>query len=114
MGGGKIADVDVIPYRCTVGGIVISTEDLDRGCPALGRSYDEREEMRLRCVLLADLAVGVGAGSIEIAQSDVAQSISAVVPAQHVLHEQLGHAIRIYRVLRMILSDRQRLRNSVG
>ncbi len=70
--GRKIANVNVIPYRRTVWRVVIGAEDLHCRYAPLGRSDDEWDKVRLRCVVLANVAVGVSSRSIEIAQNRVA------------------------------------------
>ena len=66
----------------------------------------ERDEVRLRIVILADLAVGIGAGGVEVAERRVAEAVRLPVPVQHLLDGELGLAVRVDRVLRVVLGDR--------
>src|SRR5204863_7924743 len=56
---GEIGDVYVIAYRGTVGGRVIAAENPDRAGLLQRRPDDERDQMRLGVVVLADFAVEI-------------------------------------------------------
>jgi hypothetical protein len=58
--------------------------------------------MRLRIVLLSDVAVGVGSGGVEIAQRDRPQAMRVTEIGQDSLHDELGKPVRINRTLRLL------------
>ncbi len=70
--------------------------------------------MGFRPVPFAGFAVGIGAGGVEIAQSDVTQSVAPGEVAKNPLDRLLGDPIGIDRVLRMLFRDRQKLRQPVN
>src|SRR5215472_11375600 len=78
MGSREIADVHVIADRRAVGRIVIGAKYLDGGIPALRCCDDERNEVRFRRVVLADFAVGISPGRIEIAQIEAAPPVARI------------------------------------
>ena len=51
---GKILDVDVVADRRSVAGRIVSTENLDEGVAADGRTQDVGDEVRFRIVILAE------------------------------------------------------------
>ena len=69
--------------------------------------------MRLRLVLLAEAAVGVGAGGVEVAEADAGQAVDGVIPAQQRLHHDLRLAVCVHRLNRERLENRRRRRISV-
>ena len=71
-------------------------------------------EMGLRIVQLADLAVGIGAGGVEVAQRDRAQAIGLAVPVERPLDRELGLAVGVDRQLRGGLADRHAGRIAVS
>src|ERR1700730_16615141 len=65
---GEILDVDVIANRGSVSSRVIDPIDVDVRSLSEGRLQHQGDEVRFGFVKLADLALGVASGSIEIAQ----------------------------------------------
>jgi hypothetical protein len=57
------------------------------------RQQQPRHEMRLGRVILADRAVGVGPGGVEVAQGDPAQAVRPRVPAESALERELRLAV---------------------
>ena len=78
---GQIGDVDVVAHRGAVGRRVVGAEDRERSPAAVRRLDRQRDEVRLRGVVLADFAVGIGAGGVEVAKRRVAQAVAPAVPA---------------------------------
>jgi sporulation protein YlmC with PRC-barrel domain len=109
---GNVHDVDVVADAGAVRRIVVGPEHID-GAAVAGRCEGERNEVRLRIMGLADLAVRVGACGVEVAQRHRAQARRTVEVAQHPLDHQLGEAVRIDGRLRMVLPDRQAERQAI-
>ncbi len=65
--------------------------------------------MKLRVVVLAELAVGIGAGRVEVAERHRAYAVGAVVVRQRAFDGELGFAIGVDRARRMIFGDRRLL-----
>ena len=61
--------------------------------------------MRLGAVVLADPACGRCPRRIEVAQGGIAHAIGPGVVPHHVLHVELGAAVGVDRVLRVIVRD---------
>jgi hypothetical protein len=68
MGIGEVLDVNVVANRRPIRRRVIGSVDFDLRPLSERRPQNERDEMRLRFVPFTDLALGIGAGSIEITQ----------------------------------------------
>ena len=95
MGVHQVGDGDVVADAGPVGRSVIITEDGDMRPPAQRHLQDQRDEMALGAVVLADAAVGQGPGHIEITQGDIADAMGHRDPAHHGLHHQLAVPVRI-------------------
>jgi len=93
----EIADVHIIAHGRAVGRVVIGSKELKKWNLSLRRRDDERDEVGLGCVVLSDLPIGIGPGSIEVAQIHVPQAVSPLVPIQDVFHEQFRGTIGIDR-----------------
>ena len=102
----QVEDVNVVSHRGAVRRGVVGPEDRQRIAATVRRLDRQRDEVRLRRMILADVAVGIGAGGVEVAQRRVAEAVGLSVPAQHSLDGQLGLAVRVDRVLGMALGDR--------
>ncbi len=70
--------------------------------------------MDLRRVILADLAVGIGAGRVEVAQRDRMDAVRALEVRQRALDGELRLAVAVDRLLRMRFRDRRLDRLAVG
>jgi hypothetical protein len=70
--------------------------------------------MGLGIVRLTDLAVGIGARRVEIAQRHVPDAARRFGILQHPLDHELGIAVRVDRILRRILLQRHPRRNAIG
>ncbi len=111
---GEGLDVDIVAHRAAVRRRIVGAVDVDLRPPAERRRQHERHEMRLGIVRLADLALGVGAGGVKIAQGGVGHAMGLAVPVDRSLADQLALAIGIDRILRRILGDRHARRRAVG
>jgi hypothetical protein len=65
MGVGQVRDVDVVPDRRAVRGVVVRAEDLDVPAKPERGLDDQGNQMRLGIVVLADLAVRVGPAALK-------------------------------------------------
>mgnify|MGYP000944418639 CR=1 FL=1 len=68
----QVGDVDIVAYRRAVRGRVVGTQDLQRRAAAENRIEHQRHEMGLDGAALADLALGIRTGGVEVAQGGVA------------------------------------------
>ncbi len=95
--GGEVFDVDVVAHAGAVGRRVVGAEHrqvralADRG---LAGHLDQQRGGARR---LADAALRVGAGHVEIAQHDVAHRRGRAQVAQHPLGHELGGAVGVDR-----------------
>ena len=109
MGFGKIRDMDEVAHAGAIPRRIVVAEQLHRA-RAADRSQqgvgDEVGELR---VVLADIAIDVGAGGVEIAERPEAQAVRAREILEHLFAHQLGVAIDADRVLRQVLGKRQAL-----
>src|SRR5262245_3966552 len=80
MGGREIGNMDIISHSRAVARVVIDAINLNGGFPALRCSDNKRNEVGLRYVILADLAIGIGPRGVEIAQAHIADAVSPTVP----------------------------------
>ena len=79
-----------------------------------GGVEQHRDQVRLRVVVLADLAVRIGAGGVEVAQRHGAQAVGGGVVAQDLLDHPLRAAVGIDRRLWPVLGDRLAGARAVG
>src|SRR5262245_64951060 len=87
VSAGEVADVHVIAHGRAVGRVVIGSKELKKWSLSLRRRDDERDEVGLGGVVLSDLPIGIGPGSIEVAQIYVPQAVSPLGPIQGVFHD---------------------------
>src|SRR6185312_1568474 len=90
VGGGEVADVNVVADAGAVRGGVVVAEDGDRGPLAGGGFEHQRDQVAFGLVALA--AASGGAGGIEVAQGKVMQA-AAGVPGQQALEEELAQPV---------------------
>ena len=74
MGVGEVAYMHEVADARTVGRRIVGAQQGEGGAEAERGVGGERQQMGLGMVRLADLAVGIGAGGIEIAQRRRAQA----------------------------------------
>ena len=77
VGVGQVLDVDVVADAGAVGRRVVGAEDGDVLALAERDLEDERDQVRLGRVVLADRAVVGGAAGVEVAEGGVAQAVGA-------------------------------------
>ncbi len=83
---GKIADMNVIADACAVWRGIVGTEDGDVLALSQRHLQRERNQVRLGHVILAKITGS--SRSVEITEAGIPQSVDAVKPGQHLLHEQ--------------------------
>ena len=87
--------MNVIPYAGTILGGVVAAEDGQLLPLAVGYLEDDRDQVSLRIVGLADLAGGMGTAGVEVPQGHITQSVGFAGPGHHFLHRQLGFTVAI-------------------
>src|SRR5579871_3138223 len=106
MRAGKIVDMNVVANARTVRRGVICPENL-QGRTSSGRSAKrQRNQVRLRIVKLSDFAALVCSGGVEVTQGDITEVIRPVVCLERLLEKQFRHTIRVDRLPRDVLLDR--------
>src|ERR1700730_9443749 len=111
---GKILDVNVIADAGTVCSRIIDAVDLDVRSLSEGRLQHQWDEVCFGLVTLADLAIGIGSGGIEIPERNRADAISLSVPTQRPLDCELSLAVGVHRELPSRLTDRIDIGQAVG
>lgn len=102
---GQIRDVNVVTNGGAVGRQILVSEyshfflGIGRGCKNV------RDEVSFGIMILG--ASLCGAGGVKIAQADRLQTISCVIDFEKTFQSELRPAIRIFRPLRKVFSDRR-------
>ncbi len=78
----------IVAHRGAVGGRIVVAEDRKALARMHGRADGQGDGVGLRVVSLADAALRISAGGVEIAQSDGAEAGSGVQVAQDLLDHQ--------------------------
>ena len=66
-----------------------------------------RDHVNLRSVILAELAVGIRTGGVEVAQPDRPDAVRPLEVRQRMLDRELGLSVRVHRRGRMGFADRR-------
>src|SRR5712691_6463075 len=106
--------MNVVADRRPIWGRIVGSVDVDLRTLAEGGLQYQRHKMSFWLMLFADLAVGVGAGGVEIAQRHRAQTIGLPVPVKRALDRQFGLAVRVDRKLGRGFSDRYIVGDAIG
>ena len=114
MGGGQIADVDVVPDGGAVGRRVIRAEDAKPLALPQGRLASYLNQQLASGRGLPGAAVRCGARHIEIAQGCVAHGRGGGQVSEHPLGHQLGRAIGVDGLGRRLCGDQLRLRGPIN
>ena len=93
---------------------VVVAEHRETGGVARRRIEEKRDRVGLRDVAFADVARGVGARRVEVAQRHEAQRRGCGAIPQHALAHQLAGAIRADRLEGSLLGDRNRARHTIN
>ncbi len=110
----EIADVDVVAHAGAVPRGVIGAGNRNARAGAVGGLQNDRNEVALRAVVLADRAAGHRAAGVEVAQGDIAQTVRERGPLEHLLHGDLGRAVGVGRLEGVRLQNRGVDRLAVG
>ena len=105
--------MDVIAHAGPVRRIIIAAIQLHRAAPPRRGLQGVGDQMGFRFVLLADLAVRVGARGIEIAQADILNAMRGGEIMDPPLRRPLCLAIDIDRIARMALVNRSIFRRAI-
>ena len=101
---GQVAYVNIVAQAGAVGGRIVLPEYPERR-PARGGIDGQRNQMKFRVVILADGAVGMRPGRVEVPQRHPPQPKRAFEVRQRPFDGELGLAIRIDRPLIERLDD---------
>ncbi|MNL57724.1 hypothetical protein D3C87_1813090 [compost metagenome] len=101
--------MQIVAHARAVGGVVIVAKDPQEWLTAHRHLGDEGEQVVGQIArAFADLAAGVCADRVEVAQRDGAEGgVGRADVAQHLFHHQLGAAVGIGGRQRMRLGERQ-------
>ena len=97
VGGGEVADVDVVAHAGAVGGGIVVAEDAEFGSFADGDLSDVGHEVVRDAVgVFADETGGVGADGVEVAEEDDAPLVVGVLDVgQDLFEHALGPAVGV-------------------
>jgi hypothetical protein len=110
---GEVRHVDVVAQARPVRRGIVVAEHLQR-VPAGRRVDGARNQMDLRGMILADVAVGIRAGGVEVAQRHGTNIVGPLEMRKRPLHCQLRVAVAVDGPLRMGFHDRRFDRLAVG
>ena len=106
----QVRHMNIVPDTAPVRRVIIRTKHLDIRPLAAGRIQHQGNQVSFRIVAFPDFSVRIGSCSIEIPEHDKLQTVSGMIILEDTLHHQLGRTVRIDRMLRHILRQRQSLR----
>src|SRR5437879_3936293 len=112
MGGGKIADVDVVPDARSVRSWKICSVNLSIRQRTERYLQNTRNQMRLNPMMFP--ISFRSAGNIKIAENTKSQPMNLIKPAQDFFEQDLRFTVRIDRVLRRFFIDRYLIRRAEG
>ena len=101
----EVVNMNIIPNTGTVRRVVVSAVNLQR-ISAVRRCKRQGNQVGLWIVELADFAAFIRARVVELTKRDVAQGVGPVIGFKSILEEQLAGAVRIDRLARSVLPDR--------
>ena len=114
VGARKVVYMYIVPEAGAIGGRIVRAEDLDVFTPPGGGVNDERDEVGLGVMVLANSTVLGCPGSVEIAEGRKAKTIGVGEGFQAVLDVELGLAVWVDRGLRERLHHGEGLGFAVG
>ena len=108
VGLGKIHDVNVVADARAVGRRIVGAKDLNARFLAERDFEDIGDDVRFLPVMFAKF---LGAsGGVKIPEANIGQAVLPVIPIKNALEHQLGFAVRIDGLFRLVFSDRHMLR----
>ena len=108
---GQVGDVDVVAHAGAVAGRVVGAVERKRGAQARRRLERDGDQVGLGLVTLAEVALGIGAAGVEVAQRRPAQAVGRLRVGEHALDHRLGGAVGVDRREGRRLRDRLRSRD---
>ena len=99
--------MDIVTNASSVWRRVVRAVDCDVVAHPLCGFQNERDQVRLRIVILPDRAVQRSTGSIEVAQSHIRETVGIRKIAHHMLYDELCASIDIGRIMREIFFNRR-------
>src|SRR5262249_31051563 len=107
----QVLHMNVVPDAGAIRRWIVGAEDGD-GFPLSGSHLkDKRNQVRFRIMSLAQWSGR--AGCVEVSETGVAQTMDAMKPFQHLLHQQLGLAVNISWPERILFANGNALRVSI-
>src|SRR5262245_27383217 len=103
VGARKIDNMDVVSHAGSVGRGIVVTVDLDEVPACGGRLEYQRDQMGFRMVRFA--AAPACPSGVEVAQRNMAQTVSVPIPLQRALKSEFGFAVRVGRIQGISLVD---------
>src|SRR3546814_19334110 len=95
MGGGEVADMDIVAHPGSVGRVVIGAVDGDVAALADRGLYGDRDQMRGTGGGLAGPTLRISASDLEIVHRAEVQRLSGCRKGKHTLRHQIRPNIRI-------------------
>jgi len=95
VGLAQVHDVHIVADAGAIGGVVVAAEDGDVGAAFGGGLQHQGDEVGFGLVAFAQLAFGVGAGGVEVAQAHGLEAEGAVVAGQGLFHHPFGNAVGV-------------------
>src|SRR5271166_6574688 len=102
---GEVIDVNVIADAGPVRSRVLVSKDRHMLTLSKCDLEDQRNQVSLGIVVFAQVAIGRGAGRVEVTQGSITPAIGMGIVGQSVLDDELGESVRIDRALRLALAD---------
>ena len=94
--------MNVVADAGAVGRVVVGAEDHDALALPQRRLQTDRDQVRLRIMVLAETTTGVAPSHVEVSQCREGESGArgVKVVAEHLFHDELGAAVGVDRSLR--------------
>jgi hypothetical protein len=110
----KIGDVNKVPNAGAISCRTIQSKNLEV-CPLASCGFDrQRNYVSFRGVPFPDASFRICTSSVEISQDDRSEFFARTKLAKNLLDHQFASAVRVDRRLRVIFTDRDCPRDSIG
>ena len=110
---GEVVNVNVVANARAIDSRIVIAKDFQGRSFALDCLQDERNQVRFRIMILANLASVVGPSRIEVSEGHVAQAVRATISLERILQRELGCAVGIYRLAGSVLGNRRFVRSAI-
>src|SRR5437879_13504819 len=114
MSLGQVHYVRVVADGSAVWSGIIRPVNFESRFLSESRVNGERNKMSFRRMVLSQLTIRVGTGSVEITQGCPAQAVRFSIPGEDAFYHPLGLTIRINRGLDVLLANGNACGNAVG